>query len=1052
MTPADRDALWALAKTISGITGVVLGEKQEPFIKTRILRRMRELGIESFAEYRRFADANSSTETGILISALTTHHTYFFREIEHFDHLQETALAKLVAQLRAEKRRTLRIWSAAASYGHEAYSIAMFLDHHLKKLAPEMTFEIFGSDVSEEAIQVASDGVYKWQHLKEAPTAYTGGQWLKGTGKNDSFVKVKPALREKCDFKVVNLKTLSDESAQPKFDVIFCRNVFIYFTPDDIRAITKRLLSRLNPHGYLYLGASESLHGLDLPVQSHGHSVYTHKGVVAAKEPKTAPIRVLCVDDSPAILTLLKKAFDGDEFKVVGTASNGLEAHRFLQKETVDLVTLDIHMPEMNGIEYIRAHYGPKHPPIVIVSSVVREDADLAAVAMKAGISDYVEKPSLQNFKHKRDELRGKARAAVRARGAGASDLLGYTAPRKVVVQDSRNKLRVIYAHARDTDKIAALTKHATGVSPATVFLIEGVKEPKFDATKIGSGVSTFALPDIGEITRLQKASCHVALASLSMPTLEELLRRVPRENILLEESPTGTAMMDRVRDVAPYTSLVYESTKALEKIEVVPASQELGLQDVGQLARKGTAAPAPAPAAPRPERSETHRVRAGERLLLLSEPLSKAVAFTIVPAHADPRAALTKLRDTLRAGKLLSTRLEGKYVLAADADESSVKGAFEALGVPNVRGAKAKSPDCEVRIFLDSGRLQMADRGPVRIKVLMVEDSSTMRTILRRALAAESRLEIVAECERPSQVADAIRKYKPDVMTLDMQLPEMTGAQLLKTMPPELKIPTLVVSSLNPNESRDVLEALENGAFDFVQKPAQNDQRDVWQSLCEKLVHASAGKTRVARRAATFSTMRLDPRRPIIIGSSTGGTSAIKTMLETFPREIPPILITQHIPPHFSRAFAERLDGIFPYEVKEAEEGDVVKPNRVLIAPGGRHMEVKQAGENVVVRLTDAPPVNRHRPSCDVLFESAAQVFGRSAMGVILTGMGADGAKGLLTMRRAGSHTVGQNEESCVVYGMPKAAMALGAVVEECALETIIQRLVNAQAAKKAA
>ncbi|MBC7692119.1 MAG: chemotaxis response regulator protein-glutamate methylesterase [Methylotenera sp.] len=329
--------------------------------------------------------------------------------------------------------------------------------------------------------------------------------------------------------------------------------------------------------------------------------------------------------------------------------------------------------------------------------------------------------------------------------------------------------------------------------------------------------------------------------------------------------------------------------------------------------------------------------------------------------------------------------------------------------------------------------------------KVLVVDDSKTIRELLTKILSSDPELQVVACAELPSQVEDLIRRHQPDVITLDIHMPEMDGVTLLRQYLPKYPVPTVMITSISMEESTQVLTALESGAVDYIQKPSFQELARVAPLIIEKV--KTAAQVRLKTRAQLLSSKSSTVRHAsqmyqdgmiVAIGSSTGGTEALKVVLTQLPEKIPPILVVQHIPAVFSKAFADRLNQLCPFEVKEAQDGDEVLPNQVLIAPGGLQMSLIRSGPGLRVKIEDSAPVNRHKPSVDVLFDSVAELVGKRAVGVILTGMGADGSKGLLKMRNAGARTIAQDQESCVVFGMPAEAIKLGAACEVHSLNVI--------------
>jgi len=323
------------------------------------------------------------------------------------------------------------------------------------------------------------------------------------------------------------------------------------------------------------------------------------------------------------------------------------------------------------------------------------------------------------------------------------------------------------------------------------------------------------------------------------------------------------------------------------------------------------------------------------------------------------------------------------------------------------------------------------------KIKVLVVEDSAFFRGLLVKHLNNDPALEVVASAQDPFEARDMIVKYRPDVMTLDIEMPRMNGIEFLRKLMPQYPMPVVMISSL----SDKVFEALNAGAVDFVAKPAMSDRKRLEELMTNelpiKIKIASTAKISNIKRTTVpelTETMHTANSKELIlaIGASTGGTEAIATVLKEFGPDIPGTVIVQHMPAGFTEMYANRLNDQCRVTVKEAKNGDKVLPGHVLIAPGGDcQMRLIKVNGTYQVEVKPGPKVSGHCPSVDVLFESVAKAAGSRALGIILTGMGGDGAKGLLEMRKAGARTIGQDESSCVVYGMPKVAFDIGAV--EC-------------------
>jgi two-component system chemotaxis response regulator CheB len=350
------------------------------------------------------------------------------------------------------------------------------------------------------------------------------------------------------------------------------------------------------------------------------------------------------------------------------------------------------------------------------------------------------------------------------------------------------------------------------------------------------------------------------------------------------------------------------------------------------------------------------------------------------------------------------------------------------------------------------------SEHAPSSVRVLIVDDSKTIRNLLRQVLSKDPAIEVVGEAERPSQVEEMIERLKPTVITLDINMPEMDGVTLLSKYLPKYKIPTIMVTAISMQDGDQVLRALNLGAVDYIQKPSMEEMRAMSPVIIEKIKVASSvslkrqPEKRASAQRLNVASGPVDMNTIVAIGASTGGVQALDSVFTSLPENIPPIVVVQHIPPVFSAAFAKRLNDSCPFEVLEAKDGDEVKPGRVLIAAGGTQMKVERKGATLVARVFDGAPVNRHKPSVDVLFDSVAEVIGKNAIGVILTGMGADGAKGLLKMKQAGARTVAQDKDSCVVFGMPRAAIELGAADEIKPLHEVPETILRLLATKRKA
>jgi len=349
------------------------------------------------------------------------------------------------------------------------------------------------------------------------------------------------------------------------------------------------------------------------------------------------------------------------------------------------------------------------------------------------------------------------------------------------------------------------------------------------------------------------------------------------------------------------------------------------------------------------------------------------------------------------------------------------------------------------------------------KIRVLIVDDSAVIRRLLEKFLSSSPDIEVVGTAADPYIARDKLVELKPDVMTLDVEMPRMDGISFLEKVMQHMPTRTIIFSSLAKTGSETYFRALEAGAIEILEKPSI----DVSQSMdtlaadiIEKVKVVARARISPVKKVVTSASMASGPatalarttHQLIAVASSTGGTEALKVFLSGMPANIPGTLVVQHMPPGFTKSFADNLNKMFPFEVKEAQEGDKVVPGRVLIAPGNFHMELYRNGAYYHVKLHQEAPLHSVRPAADYMMKSVAKYVGKNACGVVLTGMGKDGAEGLLEMRKAGAYCVAQNEETCVVYGMPQAAYNIGATDKVLPLDRIAGDLLMKIQAKDAA
>jgi chemotaxis protein methyltransferase CheR len=607
-----KEFLGYICQAVHKIAGIQLGARQLSMVENRVRKRALELGLVDLAAYQGYFEKNSDSEIQALISLLTTHHTFFFREFEQFDYLAQNVLPELILRARSRSDKKIRVWSAACSRGHEVYSLAMFLKHHLARLAPDLGFEIIGTDIDPQSVSIASNGVYHRRDIKEAPLIFLSNHWARVSGEIEEYVKAKKSIKDHCTFKVVNLFSIPAELKNQKFDFIFCRNVFIYFDVTQIKTITEDLMKALDPDGFLFVALSESLSTVQVNLSVAGPSVYRKTSAVQNKRvdlnnpiavspsppmKKVADlIRVLCVDDSPSIKTILKNILTAENgFEVVATASNGKEATEALKKFSVDVLTLDIHMPEQSGIEYLRGNFGPNHPPVVMVSSVSRDDSALALEALRLGACDFIEKPTLSCMEQKGSELRAKLKSAMNARLTSAHIALEKTFQKPACMIKSDRSWIVLVGNLSQLKKMEQTIQELRGSGASILILFESLTsetfqfvsqklsarnfkvhqcEEKFPTSKEESifiGDYAKLIAQVAQADNYLKMSICVfgGISSFS----EKLLLKSARGQVLLEDLgiakgtliPMNSTSLLEI-DTVPFTSFAYMSSLFLAK------------------------------------------------------------------------------------------------------------------------------------------------------------------------------------------------------------------------------------------------------------------------------------------------------------------------------------------------------------------------------------------------------------------------------------------------------------------------------------------------------
>ncbi len=592
-----------VSEIVSKESGNILGANQISMVITRISKRLIDLGQITPKDYHAYLTANYSKEVTHLVTILTTHHTFFFREFCHFEYLQAN-FDKIVERVRSRGDSKIRILAAACSRGQEVYSLAMFFEKHLQSFNG-ISYEVIGTDIDIESVGVAKNGVYPYKDVKAIPQMYLSGNWQRGTGEISQFAKVKAHLRGKTSFNVMNL--LSPESVlnSNKFDIIFCRNVFIYFEQDTICKIVNKLKTYLYPSGLFITGLSESLKTLDIYKNTHAPSVYSFDKIdvniernkeiktnpinVSVQEPLVSvipkPIKVLVVDDSKSILKLLGRIFESDpDFKLVGTASNGVEAEEFLKTNKVDAMTLDIHMPEMDGVEYLKKNHTESHPHVIVVSSASREDTRYAQETIKYGACDFVEKPALNNLSERAEEITNKIKMAFF--NSKIDKKLESSFKNEFKIKNVDNKARVCFSNFSDLKKITRFLEELKGEWPPVFLFFEGnnnyleiIKE------KLGDVESLQLFDNNNDIAKNNIYICDfkehfdkvealikgrkisVSVFGICSKSAADKILNLSNLQLLLEDLPDINCELKEIAtDVFPWTSFFHVGTEFLAK------------------------------------------------------------------------------------------------------------------------------------------------------------------------------------------------------------------------------------------------------------------------------------------------------------------------------------------------------------------------------------------------------------------------------------------------------------------------------------------------------
>ncbi len=586
-----------VSRIVSEESGNILGPSQQSMVMGRLKKRMLDLGGLDPLAYKNYLTENLTLETQQLVSLMTTHHTFFFREFVHFEYLL-SQMQDLVARVKKRGDRTIKVFSAACSRGQEVYSLGMFFEYHLKSF-PGITYEILGADIDPESVKIAQNGVFPYKEIKSIPQIYLNGHWQRGTQEIAHFAKVKANIKDRCQFVVGNLLNQNENHLKgKKFDIIFCRNVFIYFDKEKISQSCMKLKNHLSDGGVLVTGLSESLKDIELTKTTVGPNVYSFEQQVSNPKPslKVAkqliprPMRILAVDDSPSVLKLLGKIFESDpDFKLVGTAENGQRAHEFLQNHQVDAMTLDIHMPELDGVEYLRKHFSPTHPKVVVVSSASREDTRYAQKTIEFGASDFVEKPALNNLKERAEEIKNKLKMSFLNSGISTDTDIDRQFSKKFVIDSPNTKAFLWVANYSDLAKIKRLAREfpASGTPPLFIFF-EGnrnfleITKKELQSARPGKihlledepniGVDQIFLGDFKEhflnaAKKFTPEHLSIGLFGPSSGLVSANVSEVVGAQLLIEDhSAVSQELKDIATDIFPWTSFAHLATEFLAK------------------------------------------------------------------------------------------------------------------------------------------------------------------------------------------------------------------------------------------------------------------------------------------------------------------------------------------------------------------------------------------------------------------------------------------------------------------------------------------------------
>jgi chemotaxis protein methyltransferase CheR len=596
-----------VCKIVSKKSGNLLEEAQHSMVASRLKKRIIDLSLGTHQAYFEYIKSNMEEESKHLISLLTTHHTFFFREFYHFEYLIEN-IQEIIDNVRSRGESKIKIYSAACSRGQEAYSLAMFFNVILKKIDSTIDFEIIGTDIDEECITHAKNGVYNYVEIKKIPDQFLTGHFERGKGELSNFVRVKKEIKDKCSFYPANI--FDQNHVRGKFDIIFCRNVFIYFKQDEIHQVVDIFRRHLFPSGFFVTGLCESLKPLDLKnlyhrgiciyafdeerVKVSAHSISSssapeiiRKSIVPTKVnidviPK--PIRLMIVDDSKSIQKLLSRIFDKDpDFDVVAIANDGVHAEELMKSHTIDAMTLDIHMPNKSGVEYLKDNHNSAHPKVVIVSSANREDSEFSSKAIEYGASDFVEKPALNNINQKAQEIKNKLKMSF-FNASNTKTQIHKSFQSKLTISNPQDKVRVLFCSKSSEFKLEHFIKEMGTSEPACIVLYEGNNNllesfAKRLSSQLNKDIKVYGdklevngiyLADAesffdNQLDKVNRLKVSVGVFGNCSEFIESKITDFKNAQLLLEDvEEIKNDLYDIASDIFPYTSFYFVSSRFL--------------------------------------------------------------------------------------------------------------------------------------------------------------------------------------------------------------------------------------------------------------------------------------------------------------------------------------------------------------------------------------------------------------------------------------------------------------------------------------------------------